>query len=95
MSVVDPFAEDALPERGGRWKAEAEVPEPSVEAEPPNTDERRIGLGSRSLQVPRSESAKQEKARRGMARQRERAGVCPMYAPRGTTCKTCGKVHPL
>ena len=34
-------------------------------------------------------------ARRGMARQRERAGRCPMYAPSGTVCKTCGKVHPL
>lgn len=34
-------------------------------------------------------------ARRGMARQRERSGRCPMYAPAGTKCKTCGKVHPL
>lgn len=38
---------------------------------------------------------KTQKARRGMARQRERSGRCPMYAPVGTVCKTCGKVHPL
>lgn len=38
---------------------------------------------------------KQQPARRGMARQRERSGRCPMYAPAGTKCKTCGKVHPL
>lgn len=40
-------------------------------------------------------SAPGQKARRGMARQRERSGRCPMYAPVGTVCKTCGKVHPL
>lgn len=34
-------------------------------------------------------------ARRGMARQLERSGRCPMYVPRGTVCKSCGKVHPL
>jgi hypothetical protein len=34
-------------------------------------------------------------ARRGMARQKERAGLCPVYAPFGTTCKVCGKVHPV
>jgi hypothetical protein len=34
-------------------------------------------------------------ARRGMARQKERAGLCSVYAPFGTTCKVCGKVHPV
>ena len=24
-----------------------------------------------------------------------RRGSCQMYAPRGTKCKVCGKVHPL
>lgn len=36
----------------------------------------------------------EQPARRGMARQLERSGRCPMYVPLGTTCKTCGKVHP-
>lgn len=34
-------------------------------------------------------------ARRGMSRLLERTGRCPMYVPRGTVCKTCGKVHPV
>ena len=63
---------------------------------------------AKRVSKPRRESPKQatlvaqpkletpaEPARRGMDRLLERTGRCPMYAPKGTTCKTCGKVHPL
>lgn len=49
--------------------------------------------GDEGVSIPLS--ARPEKVRRGMARQMERSGRCPMYAQRGTTCKVCGKVHPL
>lgn len=64
----------------------ADVVGPEAPGDAIGTPGQEVGLTARS-RLP--------KARRGMARQRERSGLCPMYAPRGTICKSCGKVHPL
>lgn len=75
-------SEESAPRRGGGGEQTRRSPGVGTRSEP----------GQNRAPSP---ATSQQPARRGMARQRERSGRCPMYAPAGTVCKTCGKVHPL
>ena len=95
MTEYDDLLESVLEERDVPW------PGASAGGTLPSPASRSSSTRSESGEVPTHitsdgpATSPDTPARRGMARQRERSGRCPMYAAAGTVCKTCKKVHPL
>ena len=106
MNEYDDLLEDVLPEPEGIRSdlARGTAKDQAAPKRPPRKREssgsgsaakKSKAAGASRKPVLVAEQAPAEPARRGMARLLERTGRCPMYAPRGTVCKTCGKVHPV